>query len=129
MGGEHMEQPKEFIAYEHMRIRKKPFPWGDGDKSLFHNEKYNVGPDTAFDEEDEEHAHQEEEPFITRLIRRNMETKEDLRKFRDDHLRKMQKISIANLEFMDKPRRPPIPRDVFAIHDSRQKPMQTSVDQ
>ena len=31
----------------------KAFPWGDGDKSLFHNEKFNVGPDTDFDAEDE----------------------------------------------------------------------------
>ena len=41
-------------------VFKKPFPWGDGDKSLFHNEKFNVGPDTDFEEEDE-HSHHEQE--------------------------------------------------------------------
>nr|CAI5865651.1 unnamed protein product [Callosobruchus analis] len=34
-----------------MRMRSKRFPWGDGQKSLFHNPKVNALPDGYEDEE------------------------------------------------------------------------------
>ncbi|XP_055328657.1 cytochrome c oxidase subunit 6A1, mitochondrial-like [Paramacrobiotus metropolitanus] len=46
---EHWAHPEharpKFVAYEYMRRRTKPFPWGDGNHSLLHNPMKNALPD------------------------------------------------------------------------------------
>ncbi|KAJ1966737.1 hypothetical protein H4R35_006913 [Dimargaris xerosporica] len=49
MAAEHMhhlhEHPPKFVAYDYLRVRRRPFPWADSDHTLFHNSLVNPDPE------------------------------------------------------------------------------------
>jgi len=85
---EHEGEHGEHIDYEHIRIRKTQFPWGE--ESLFHS-KHNYSPNQEAEEEAVT-----KEPIITRWIRQIHEhTKE-----RDDRILK-QFLTDCNQKMME----------------------------
>lgn len=50
---EHERAP--FVKYGYLRRRTKRFPWGEGQKSFFHNPHVNALPDGYEYDEDEDH--------------------------------------------------------------------------
>ncbi|EPB72564.1 cytochrome c oxidase subunit VIa [Ancylostoma ceylanicum] len=44
-----------YIPYAFLNVRNKPFPWGDGNHSLFHNKAEQYVPGVGFEEERKKH--------------------------------------------------------------------------
>lgn len=48
---EHIKEHRpQYIPFEYMRIRRTPFPWGDGNHSLFHNPQRNPIPGVGYED-------------------------------------------------------------------------------
>uniref|UniRef100_A0AC35TZF3 Cytochrome c oxidase polypeptide VIa n=1 Tax=Rhabditophanes sp. KR3021 TaxID=114890 RepID=A0AC35TZF3_9BILA len=47
----HAKPRRDFVEYSYLNTRNKPFPWGDGNKSLFHNPEEQWVPGVGFEKE------------------------------------------------------------------------------
>ena len=98
------EHHGEYVPYEHMRIRKVPFPWGE--ESLFHS-KHSPGPNKVTDE----HEEVAKENFITAYIRklRDEHVEEDW-KIQMEHVERCHQKMMEHIERKKFPKLPPLPR-------------------
>ena len=79
-------EPPPYVEYDHLRIRTKRFPWGDGKKSLIHNPRVNAlpggyeegyGPAEEDVEEQEEVEEQKDEDKLEEVEEQKEEVEEE----------------------------------------------------
>ena len=129
---EHLEK-FEYHPWSHLRIRNKPFPWGDGDLSLLHNPKTNPVPpkeESTEEAEEEERVH----PLTQFIADYMMEDRDKRDQLRWDHLAYMQRRKeeyLARQKRIRGEHRPPplFPHDFIAeIRQRRSEPRVSGID-